>query len=86
MERKDKWGKTWSVWREGTTETGRHETRKQRKEMRDTRSKPASEIHKLTELYKQMLLLGNCGLRLETRKALCHRKGGKGDRERGESE
>ena len=63
-------------------ETGWYETKKQqREEMRNTRSKTVSEIDKLTVLYKQMLLLGNCGLLLETRKALCHRKG-KGDRER----
>lgn len=54
--------------------------------MRDTRNNPASEIQKLTELYKQMLLLlllllGNCGLLLKMKKALCHRKG-KGDGER----
>ncbi len=53
-----------------------------REKIRDTRSKAASEIHKLSELYKQtLLLLGNCGLVLETRKALCQRKE-KGDRER----
>lgn len=48
--------------------------------MKDTRSKPASEIHKLTELYKQILLLGNCGLLIETMKALCHRRGERGQR------
>lgn len=63
----------------GTTETGRYETEQQRKDTRVTRSKPASEIHRLAELYKQMLLLlGNCGPLPEMRKAPCHRKEGKG--------
>lgn len=39
--------------------------------------KAASEIHKLTELYKQIPLLGNCGISRETKRALSLR-GGKG--------
>lgn len=45
----------WEIWH----------TEQQRDEMTDTRSKPASETHKLTELHKQMLL-GNRGVLLET--------------------
>lgn len=70
----------------GTTETGKQETKKQRKEMRDTRSKPASEIHKLTELYKQILLLGNCGFRLEGEEGSLSPERGKGDREKGDKD
>lgn len=39
----------------------------------------ASKIHKQTELYKQMLLLGNCGIVLQTREPLSLEGGKRAD-------
>lgn len=56
----------------GTTEARRYDTERNKSEEKTERyreQKPASEILKLTELHKQMLLLGNYGRLLEKRKA-----------------
>lgn len=64
----------------GTTEAGRYDTKKSKREETNEghrEQKPASEILMLTELCKQMLLLGNRGRLLETRNVFCHQQRGR---------